>query len=81
MAGFIRRQPISNLTNAILGALLQKDITQSTRAQALYLQGSNDKNASDYARARESFESCQKLGGEGVEVWQNLCTEGLGLLP
>ena len=67
--------------NAILGALLQKDITQSTRAQALYLQGSNDKNASDYARARESFESCQKLGGEGVEVWQNLCAEGLGLLP
>ena len=67
-------------SNAILGKLLQKDITPSTRAQALYLQGSNDKNTKDYARAKESFESCQKIQGAGVDVWQNLCAEGLKLL-
>lgn len=67
-------------SNAILGELLQKDITPSTRAQALYLQGSNYKNASDLTQAKESFESCQKLQGAGVDVWQNLCLESLKLL-
>lgn len=67
-------------SNAILKTLLQKDITESTRAQALYLQGSNNKNANDVAGAKKSFESCQKLQGTGVDVWQNLCIESLKLL-
>lgn len=65
-------------SNQVLARLLRQDITESTRAQALYLQGSNHKNANNYAGAKESFQACQKL--TGADVWQNLCVEGLKLL-
>lgn len=73
-----------NQSLEVLDTLAKKDIEVPTLAQALYLKGSVQKTQNKEKDAKLSFNQCKDLQSnqtQQLNVWKNLCSQALEILP